>query len=161
MKGKKLNKLELILTALRLRVDINTTLENILVEYNYINKRGRIIYNPGTWRAFCDFNKYEQDKFIGSILHEIGHFLVAPPQRRKRKDYGIPKSALTISGRKKKWDDEEQKAVLIEAELCEYVGVRFLQGDFSIKECMDSHEDWFEKEGKTIIKTVINLTESI
>lgn len=47
------------------------------------------------------------------ISHEIGHFLVASPSRRFRKDYGIPEGKRTTH-QSHYWDRDEYKAIIVE-----------------------------------------------
>lgn len=55
------------------------------------------------------------------ILHELGHFIVAAPYRRSKKDYGIPSNGTRNP---EFWEFEELKAVLVERKLCELFGIK-------------------------------------
>lgn len=47
------------------------------------------------------------------IAHELGHYLVAPPGRRHRKDYGIPSYRGRSDASHRRWDLDEVKAVVV------------------------------------------------
>lgn len=85
-----------------------------------------------------------QEKLFQSLFHEIGHLLVAPRSRRDRPDYGIPANALGETY----WDIEDEKATLVELELCRILCVepRFSLG---YGFCKATHE-WWIKSGKRL-----------
>lgn len=165
-----MKRFEKILTTLRITVRFQHDAEEI--DYIY-QKEGRltkrIILIRADWKDHWGANQERfKRKFVRDVLHDIGHFLVAPPQRRKRKDFGIPNDET--KSRTTKWLTEEYKAQIIQRDLERYVGVSSSEPESLKKEkskVRDGKDNyyslrgWYEKEGKVIAKTVIDLAESI
>jgi len=61
------------------------------------------------------------------ITHELGHYLIAPPGRRHREDYGIPKENKRNSSTHSKWDLDEVKAQIVENHLSGKFGGKYLK----------------------------------
>jgi hypothetical protein len=95
---------------------------------------------------------------LSSLLHEIGHYIVAPPQRRKMKDYGIPNLSYNEKNKKRKmrWDYEEVKAQMVEQKLEDFLGVKLTKRTYA-KEYKLSLQKWWVSEGEVTTKTIINL----
>lgn len=64
--------------------------------------------------------QYDTSKKIARVvLHELGHFFVAPKTRRRKKDYGIPRWASSPY-----WHLDEAKACIVEHYLGQQLGFR-------------------------------------
>lgn len=162
MQIKRLYKL---LQTLNLKVKFH----NDEVDYNS-SSRTIFIQAPSPKRIFLEGKLIfveEQQYFISSVLHELGHYLAAPSSRRKKRNYGIPDSyPERVSN---KWQAEEEKAKLLEDDLSVFVcgplsdtkrKSLFLVG-YERKRLMQSHSKWYETKGKHITREVIALAESL
>jgi len=57
-------------------------------------------------------------RYLASQLaHELGHYLIAPKSRRRRKDYGIPPDSTSAF-----WTTDETKARIVEHYIRAYFG---------------------------------------
>lgn len=56
------------------------------------------------------------------LAHELGHYVIASPEQKKRIDYGIP--AKRTKNTEYKWDLIDYKATLIEQVILDKLGVR-------------------------------------
>lgn len=108
-----------------------------------------------------------QLNIVNTCLHEIGHFIITPKQRRRRKDYGIPYGKKLSSNKKirDKYDLEECKATMIENELKRLFGFKYRKNLYDNSNVSNSFlQDnkkqliqWWNAEGKIITKTYVNL----
>lgn len=134
---------------------------NIKVEFG----ADGIQYIPGklfdiirTTLSFNDFINSKRFDFVySSIAHEIGHWLIVPPKRRRHKDYGIPIDIDQTYGGRIKYDTEEEKAQIIEQYLL--WKLNFVK-EPSFKKRLSQfshHKKWFLSDGQKMVDTLINL----
>lgn len=101
------------------------------------------------------------------IAHEIGHYLVVAPYRRKMKDYGIPLRYKMNQQEIKKYKIEEIKAQLIEIDILNRINIfnykKFDLINFyarNIKtEDVNNINNWWKSKGKQMINDLFNAVE--
>ena len=123
----------------------------------------KIVYKQFRLKNFV-FKDNEISKLRNDIcifaLHEIGHFIITPKQRRQRKDYGIPDN-----NRNFKYSLEEVKATMIENELRRLFGFPYRKNlydgsnvdEFFISDNKKLILNWWNSEGKLLAKTYADL----
>jgi hypothetical protein len=88
------------------------------------------------------------------LFHEVGHLMVAPKSRRNRRDYGIPPGTVGDPY----WDHDDNKASLIEFELCGACGLGQRQSTAKLIEedyWSSRLKVWHEKEGKPLVRRLV------
>lgn len=158
---KKVNEL---LHRLNMRLSFVSDNENTI--YYPVNKKfSKIVYNQFRLSEIL-FNDKEVSKLRKDIcsfaLHEIGHFIITPKQRRRRKDYGIPDNK---NGRNFKYSLEEVKATMIENELRRLFGFSYKKNLYDgsnvdswfIPDNKKQIMHWWNTEGKILAKTYAEL----
>ncbi len=98
---------------------------------------------------------------IRILAHELGHYLVAPPKRRRQKDYGIKTKNISDRSRRK-YDIEEIKVQAIEAEIYERLNIKngLLSGVPDYREDDDVYYDvtkWWKSEGKQLVDSMFYI----
>lgn len=95
---------------------------------------------------------------IADILHELGHYLIAPKSRRMKKDYGIPTSDTKLRGLSANrslnyWDRDEDRANMIADELSFRLGYgrEFPQHHLQ-------NDKWFVEKGKPMVDKLMKLS---
>lgn len=95
-----------------------------------------------------------------NIAHELGHYLVASPGRRHRKNYGIPSYRGRSDASQRRWDLDETKAVVVAHWLlaaCGFgkeAGVRkqplrtISGGSLNVRACRLEVSHWWRTEGR-------------
>jgi hypothetical protein len=86
-------------------------------------------------------------QIVQSIAHEIGHYIVAPPSRRYRKDYGIPRDHRNDAY----WNLDEMKARFVERELVRACGMKRANVLLISGVYKKPAEMWWEQEGKHLV----------
>lgn len=86
---------------------------------------------------------------VQSVAHEIGHYLVAPPSRRHKKNYGISRDFGNRNS--DYWDLDDMKARFVERELMRACGFRnhlafVINGPHKKPAAV-----WWEREGKHLV----------
>jgi len=89
------------------------------------NLRGYIELGDPRPIEFARNPKWFEERVAKNLAHELGHFLIAPPGRRYRRDYGIPPIGGRTAEMVIKWDLDEAKAILVEHFLYRRCGFRF------------------------------------
>lgn len=135
--------------VLQFNIEYTTSISH---EFVYLPKLRIIQINDDSNTCFFSRSKKDQRYIANIVLHEMGHFLVTPPARRKRVDYGIPELSIDPI-----YSSEEERAQIIENDLREFVGMR----KRSIKDNMITHKYWYELEGRWIVKTILDLARSL
>jgi hypothetical protein len=133
------------------------------------NNGSEIIYSSISPGIIFDIEnrtaKYKED-ICSFLLHEIGHFIVTPKQRRRREDYGIPETKNSVDDNYRfKYDLEELKAVMIENELKRLFGFKYAKNlaggpNGNIYFYNNNKKllmNWWESEGKLLAKTYAGL----
>ncbi len=93
-----------------------------------------------------------------SLVHEIGHYIVASGWQRGRKDYGIPPFKYMGGRNEIHWDTIEAKAQLVEKEIERRIGVPTREvGDVIGVEgvALEKAKTWWEEKGKTEIGALL------
>lgn len=127
-----------------------------------------LIYYPGRIKVEFDLDKLLKNSdlynisIIKSVCHEIGHWLIVSPQRRNRKDFGIPSNTWEESAKLRyKYDVEEIKAQLIENSLCKFLfNSRFDTPKKDIKRWSTEFPHaikWWNERGKIMVETLCNI----
>lgn len=97
--------------------------------------------------------------FAIEVLHDCGHLIVAPEERRDRPNFGIPEDAEGVE----EWDIEEMKACLVEQELCDLLQIskRFKRNLFRDNRfrhlCRGQEKEirqWWRDRGKKLTNAV-------
>ena len=148
-----------------MKISISDNRNTSTLYYPLPNNRSKIVFQY----FGRDSLLFKEDKEINTIklnacsfaLHEIGHYIITPKQRRRKKDYGIPANAKNNF----KYDLEEVKATMIENELRRLFGFSFKKDLFKgsnvdrdfILDNKKKIMQWWEAEGKIITKTYADL----
>lgn len=156
---KKFNKFNSILERRGFEIILDSRLDNVIC---FIPGRtNKIII-----RQECQHLFLKIKHIILSAAHEVGHFLAATPQRRKRKDFGIPANVNGLHENKKRHNRiyyiEEAKAQFIHQEIMIILGFKnnyrnnrkfaglYLREENSVK-------NWWKAEGKQLIHDFMNV----
>jgi len=95
------------------------------------------------------------------LCHELGHYLIAPPGRRHREDYGIPNEAKRKASANPKWDLDELKACLIENHLSGKFGGKYLKNPLSrniysrARLHIPTANQWWKETGQEMIDRIL------
>lgn len=111
---------------------------------------------------------FEPDSFHNvwarMLAHEIGHYVVAPPSRRRRKNYGIVQPKF-IDGEwvnTKYWDIEDEKASLVEYALVKACGIWAADPHKAPRRkqwALNLADKWFKQEGKQLVDSLLSSAE--
>lgn len=163
IRNKSLVKLNKILSQLKIHVQF---LHGEDVEYvpqklhkkRIVDEHARyaIINISLSYFTFLNFSKKEIESFlIKTIAHELGHFLVVSPKRRRQKDFGIPTIPSKTAIKTGKYDYEEAKAQAVETEILEKIG--FDHGKlFDYRENV-SIKQWWQSQGKPLVDNLFYI----
>lgn len=153
-----------LLSKLGIRISFTTEKDSDQIYYPLKDNKAKIVYaNRSQMQLFGNdkaIEEYRKDVCVFA-LHEIGHFIIAPKQRRRRKDYGIPERESD------KYQLEEIKATMIENELKRLFGFKYaknLYGNGLTNSSRSFIQDnkkkiilWWESEGRILAKTYFDL----
>jgi elongation factor P hydroxylase len=101
---------------------------------------------------------------IKHAAHEIGHYFVTPPQRRKMVDFGIPLVSIFHSRQKRherKYVIEEMKARLIEQRIINILGFK-KQLYLEYNNILRPNEEklvkaWWKSDGEKIVQKFMSV----
>ncbi len=154
-----------LLFKLGIRIEFSNNYKNKYLYYPLKNNCSKIIYQDTSgFNLFSDtlIINYKRNLVCSFALHEIGHFIITPKQRRRRKDYGIPE----LNNEKQfKYQIEEIKATMIENELKRLFNFKYKKDLYSGSNVpryfINFHKKdimkWWKLEGKILAKTYYDL----
>jgi len=152
---RALLKLNKILYKLLIKVDFKDDVAG--VEYLPTPNGGATIYTEfPTYRNYLLGNAKLDSFLIRTIAHELGHYLVSPPMRRRQKDYGVKNKNLKYSAKvNDKYELEEIKARAIEFEIYDKLGFKYRNG----KDYRNSIfvKKWWQSQGKSLVDNLFYI----
>ncbi len=120
----------------------------------YSNRNGGVLSIHGSTERVLR-GKNTRD-YLQLILHEVGHFLVAHPKRRRKSNYGARSSFIKGVAF---WDLEEVKARIVEAYLCRHFGItdRVLPKaeEARYNQQLPAALEWWERHGVNMVLDVL------
>lgn len=139
-----------VLRSLRLRWTFSRHAKGV------IYRRGEIsvsVQNKSMEQLIFGKPSSAPETIVRTLAHEVGHFLLAPPARRRQDDYGISNKAKRGPRSAEKWTTDEERASLIGDYLIWHSGFR--------KKAPTPHgkplSDWWDSEGKRLTETIVSL----
>ncbi len=115
------------------------------------------------YKEFFSNQKDINNGIVQILAHEIGHYLVAPPKRRRQKDYGVKNKSSKLSKKVNlKYELEEVKAQAIQFEIYERIGLKNFKydngwdwrtrsdGDYDIRK-------WWQSQGKQLVDNMFYI----
>lgn len=97
--------------------------------------------------------KETEEQLIKTIAHELGHYFVAPPKRRRQKDYGIKNKSLSQKTNDK-YELEEIKAQAIEREIYDQIGFKTTNKDYRDSVLV---KEWWQSQGKQLVDNMFYI----
>lgn len=162
---KSFNKVKKLLSALKITLSISDRKSDDTIYYPIEKNRSKIIYQYFNRESILFLENYDiyglKLNACLFALHEIGHFIITPKQRRRRKDFGIPNNIIG----NRKYDFEEIKATMVENELRKLFGFKYSKklysnANVSSQFIIDNKKkimQWWNEEGKLLAKTYADL----
>ncbi len=158
---KALHKINKLLKCLQISVKFADDIET--VQYRPI-KGGKAIIELEfpLYKDYILKNNNRIDKnIIVKLAHEIGHYLVSPPKRRRQLDFGIRRNNVKRSKSVAyKYDLEEVKAQAIEFEILERLKVKHLNRGPDFRKRLQEEFDvsgWWKTEGKQLVNNMFYI----
>lgn len=128
----------------------------------------RTLVIPFHLPSFLKHRNNSLNTFFNDVSHEIGHFLVTPPQRRNSVDYRIPTKISKKNIENSRYDIEEIKACYLAKR------IRQLLLDPKIKnpkadelasnityevtaKCHQKIINWYETQGRNLVDNLVGL----